>query len=123
MNEEKIRELAKKKYQEDSFYEIRLNINCVDEEGEIKIKAKAYLPEYSKGLNPLVSQKDRLRVENFINDNAYEILRKEFGKNFFNINLWNKKISQMRTTRCKFIGITVTGWAVALVMIVMCLLK
>ena len=121
--EAEIKDKAHRLYEKNGTFEINISMRCSDEKDEIFIKPLTYIPEPSGGLNPLISQKDRIRFEKFVHENVEDMLIRVFGKTITNVNLWNKKIDKLHKTRRNFMCLTVTGWAVALVLTLICLFK
>ena len=109
-------------YEEKGTFGIILRLDCgEDYHTEIKVKASSYVKDW-EGKFPL-SEKDKKLIVDFVNYRATEMMRKKFGRQITNINLWNKRLDLLRTWKMKFIGLTIFGWLAALALLLISILK
>lgn len=121
-NQSEIERLAREMYEEKGTFAINIELDCKqDYTDEIKVKAYSYVKDWD-GKFPL-SEKDKERIVEFVNYRALEMMRKRFGRQIDNINLWNKRFDLLRNWKIKFIGWTIFGWLAAVVLVIIALIK
>lgn len=113
---------AEEMYKEKGTYGINLELDCGnDYQEEIKFKAYSYVKDWN-GQFP-ISETDKRRIVEFVNDRALEMMEKKFGRQISNINFCRNHIEHLHSWKYKFIGLTIFGWLAALGLVIVALLK
>lgn len=121
-NQSEIVRLARKMYEDRGTFAIVLDLDCdQDYQDNITIKAHSHVKDW-EGKYPL-SEKDKKEIVEFVNYRALKMMRKKFGRQIDNINLWNKRLDLLRNWKMKFIGWMIFGWLAAVTLLIIALIK
>jgi len=115
--DEKIEKRAKELYEQYGTHQLKINVTADEYEDEIVVKASSRVKDWDSKY-PL-QEEDKKKIIRFVNRKAEELFRGSFGNAIYNIELLKKKQTILDNQIKKNLAITVTGWLVAISMLIL----
>ncbi|MDO6737123.1 hypothetical protein [Wenyingzhuangia sp. 2_MG-2023] len=121
MNEAEIEKRADELYQKNGTYAISIEPKVTDFDNKIKIKASAYVSDWNSKFP--ISDKDKRKIVQVAEEKAANLLENAFGDIIYNINAIKSAKAVLRNRIRLFTGVSVTGWILAIIGILVILFK
>ena len=83
----------------------------------------AHLMKIEKNKFYKIAYEDKMKIVNFIEDKAKNLIDRKHGLSLYNFNTYKEKLLEMQVTKNKFIVGTVIGWAAATILTLIALFK
>ena len=116
-NKEEIERKAREMYEEHGTVAIRLKCNIAEWDEELTVKADAYIEDWDNKF-PL-STIDKKKIIKFVNQRSEELFEKRFSDAIYEIKALRNAKQAFIHRKKMFTALTITGWGVALLMLIM----
>jgi hypothetical protein len=122
LNEKEIEHRAFKKYEELGTHAINIKIDIQDGYDEnVLLKVRSSYSDWKTKFP--IKKEDRKKVLDFIDSRAYDLIYDKIGDPIEVINKYRDRKSRLGNMQNRFLAFTVTGWLVAVLLVVIYLLR
>lgn len=120
LGNEAIENRALELYQERGTYGLNIELDTQEDyKSQFHFKAYSYVKDWDNKFP--ISEDDKRKIVDFINYRTKRMLVKKFGNQITNLNFYNKEVDNIHKLKTKFLVFTVTGWAVAVILMIIAL--
>ncbi|PTL34558.1 hypothetical protein C7120_09285 [Prevotella sp. oral taxon 376] len=128
LNDGKIRDLAKKYYQEHGVFRIDIRVGFQDKyNGDTVFYTNVFSHENGLYKNdefgPIITEKGRRKIERILSDACTETFERKFGDAIEFKNRYADALRRFTITRCIAYTIAFSGWGVAAVLLINSIFK
>ncbi len=113
LKEKQIEKQAQKLYEKKGTYRIDIRLEIRDYYNEtIEIAPYTNVNNWDEKFP--ISDADKRKIINYFNERILLVMKRKFGKQIEDKNLYVDKLRQLKIVKTAFIGLTIAGWAIAL---------
>lgn len=123
LNEQEIAKKAEDLYQQKGTYGIKLQLDFEKSNYSDKVafKSNSWVKDWDNTF-PL-SQEDKRKIVEFVARRADQFMEKRYGRQVYSINFYKDAIQELNNLRKTYNTVTILGWGVAVIMILVLMLK